>query len=122
MGSRKKIEGHPSTKGDVDIGNDVWIAKEAVILSGVKIGDGAVIGAGAVAAKDVPPYAIVVGNPARIVRKRFDEETIQRLLQIKWWDWDDTQIERFLPMILSQDTAAFLQAVDRSKLGSPNYL
>jgi acetyltransferase-like isoleucine patch superfamily enzyme len=108
----KQIKGHPVTKGDVDIGNDVWIAKEAMILSGVKIGDGAVIGARAVVAKDVPPYAIVVGNPARVIRHRFDREAIQKLLEIKWWNWDDAQIVEFLPKLLSDDTAAFFEAAD----------
>lgn len=75
------------TKGDVIIGNDVWIGYDAMILSGVKIGDGAVIGAKAVVAKDVAPYSIVVGNPAREVGKRFDDKTIKKLLRIKWWDW-----------------------------------
>lgn len=82
-----KVYGIPATKGDVIIGNDVWIGYGAIILSGLEIGDGAVIGAGAVVAKSVKPYAIVVGNPAREVKKRFDEKTIERLLTIKWWDW-----------------------------------
>lgn len=75
------------SKGDVIIGNDVWIGYGALILSGVKIGDGAVIGAHAVVAKNVEPYSIVVGNPAREVRKRFDDKTIKKLLEIRWWDW-----------------------------------
>lgn len=106
------IEGHPSTKGDVIIGNDVWIGWEATILSGVTIGDGAVVGAGAVVAKDIPPYAIAVGNPAQVVRKRFDEATIQRLLKIQWWNWEDAQIEEFIPLLLNSDTAAFLEAAE----------
>ncbi|MBD2035556.1 CatB-related O-acetyltransferase [Leptolyngbya sp. FACHB-321] len=109
----EQITGHPMTKGDVDIGNDVWIAQEAVILSGVKIGDGAVIGARAVVAKDVPPYSIVVGNPARVIRHRFDKEIIQKLLEIKWWNWDDAQIEEFLPKLLSDNPVAFFEAIDR---------
>ena len=71
---------------NVNIGNDVWIGTNATILPGVNVGDGAVIGTEAVVTKDVPPYAIVGGNPAKIIKYRFDEETIAKLLQIKWWD------------------------------------
>ncbi|QPC95135.1 antibiotic acetyltransferase [Mesorhizobium sp. INR15] len=78
----------------VNIGNDVWIGMRATVLPGVNIGHGAVIGANAVVSKDVPPYAIVVGNPARVVRYRFAEETIEKLLAIRWWDWDDYKIKR----------------------------
>lgn len=79
---------HATSKGDVHIGSDVWIGRNTVILSGTNIGDGAVIGAGSIVTKDVPPYGIVVGNPARLVRYRFDQDVILKLLQIKWWDWD----------------------------------
>ncbi len=79
-------------KGDIMIGNDVWIGYEAVILSGVTIGDGAVIGCRAVVTKDVPPYTIVGGVPAKPIRKRFDEETIKELQKIKWWDWPEEKI------------------------------
>lgn len=81
------------TKGDIVIGNDVWIAANAVVLSGVKIGTGAIVGAGAVVAKDVPEYAIVIGNPMRILRYRFDEETRARLLRSKWWEHDADEIK-----------------------------
>lgn len=81
-----------STKGDVTIGNDVWIGNDALILSGVTIGDGAIVGARAVVAKDIPPYAVVVGNPGRVVRSRFDDDTIRRLLKVKWWDWEIDRI------------------------------
>ena len=116
----KQIIGHPHTKGDVTIGNDVWIGSEAVILSGVTIGDGAVIGARAVVAKDIPPYAIAVGNPARIIRKRFDDETIQKLLEIKWWDWDENKIERFLPKLLNHKTKDFIAVTEINS--SENYI
>lgn len=90
-------------KGDIVIGNDVWIGYEAVILSGVQIGDGAVIGARAVVTKDVPPYTIVGGVPARTIRTRFDDATIRKLLEIKWWDWPRSKIQRSIPMIQSGD-------------------
>lgn len=96
---KRRIEGQPATKGDVIIGNDVWIGYDATILSGVKIGDGAVIGANAVVAKDVRPYAIVVGNPAKEVRRRFDEEIIQKLLEIRWWDWPVEKIKKNIPLL-----------------------
>ena len=86
-------------KGDIVIGNDVWIGYEAVILSGVTIGDGAVIGARAVVTKDVPPYAIVGGVPARVIRSRFPEETVKALLRLKWWDWPAERIQEKLAEI-----------------------
>lgn len=93
---------YPS-KGGVTIGNDVWIASTVTILSGVKIGNGASIGANTVVAKDVPDYAIVCGNPARIIKYRFDEDTIKRLLEIAWWDWDLKFISEAIPIILSNN-------------------
>lgn len=81
-------------KGNIVVGNDVWIGYEAIILAGVTVGDGAVIGARAVVTKDVPPYTIVGGIPARIIRRRFDEETIHALLRIKWWNWRPEQIRK----------------------------
>jgi acetyltransferase-like isoleucine patch superfamily enzyme len=95
----------PQSKGDVVIGNDVWIGYGAMILSGVTIGDGAVIGAGAVVTKDVEPYAIVAGNPARLIRKRFDEQTIARLLEVRWWEWPADKIRRNLEVICSPNLA-----------------
>ncbi len=79
-------------KGDIVVGNDVWIGFEAVILAGVTIGDGAVIGARAVVTKDVPPYTIVGGVPAKPIRKRFSEDAISQLLRIKWWNWPEEKI------------------------------
>ena len=90
-------------KGDIIIGNDVWIGYEAVILSGVTIGDGAVIGCRAVVTKDVPPYTIVGGVPAKPIRKRFDEETIKELQKIKWWDWTEEKIAGKIPAIQAGD-------------------
>lgn len=86
-------------KGDIVIGNDVWIGYEAVILSGVTIGDGAVIGARAVVTKDVPPYTIAAGIPARPIRKRFPDEVILKLLRLRWWDWPEEQIAQKLDKI-----------------------
>ncbi len=99
----------PISKGDIVIGNDVWIGQGAKILSGVTVGDGAVIGAYAIVAKDVAPYAIVVGNPAKEIKKRFDDETIYRLLAVKWWDWDIANIHRLTPLLSSNDIEQFLQ-------------
>jgi acetyltransferase-like isoleucine patch superfamily enzyme len=104
----KAFKGHPATKGNVIIGNDVWVGDGAVILSGVNIGDGAVIGARSVVTKDVPAYGIVAGNPARLIKKRFNEEVIQQLLQIAWWNWDDEKIRRFMPLLLNNDISNFI--------------
>lgn len=79
-------------KGDLIVGNDVWIGYDAVILPGAKIGDGAIIGARTVAAGTIPPYAIAVGNPARVIRMRFSEEAIDILLKLKWWDWEPEKV------------------------------
>ena len=86
-------------KGDIVIGNDVWIGYEAVIMAGVHICDGAIIAARAVVTKDVPPYTIVGGTPAKEIRKRFDVEVIQQLLMLKWWDWSTDEIRQCLPYI-----------------------
>jgi virginiamycin A acetyltransferase len=83
------------------IGNDVWIGYEAVILSGVHIGDGAIIGARAVVTKDISPYTIVGGVPAKAIRKRFDDETINALLQIQWWNWSFDEVQKSLPYIMN---------------------
>ncbi|ARC89805.1 type B chloramphenicol O-acetyltransferase [Rhodovulum sp. MB263] len=87
--------------GDTVIGNDVWIGSEAIIMPGVTIGDGAVIGTRAVVTRDVEPYAIVGGNPARIIRKRFDEDSIARLLELRWWAWSDDQLRGAMPILTS---------------------
>lgn len=88
-------------KGDIIVGNDVWIGYEAVILSGVTIGDGAVVGSRAVVTKDIPPYTIVGGVPAKPIRKRFDDVTIARLLELQWWDWSEKRIKANLKIIQS---------------------
>lgn len=93
-------------KGDTVIGNDVWIGYEAVIMPGVKIGDGAVIGTRAVVTKDVPPYTIVGGVPAKPIRRRFDDATVEKLEALRWWDWDEDRLKRALPAIQAGDIAA----------------
>ena len=88
-------------KGDIVIGNDVWIGFEAVILAGVKIGDGAIIGTRAVVTKDVPPYSIVGGIPAKVIRKRYSPDIIEQLLSLRWRDWTKDRIKRNLPFIMA---------------------
>lgn len=97
-------------KGDTIIGNDVWIGYEAVIMPGVKIGDGAIIGTHAVVTKDVPPYTIVGGVPAKPIRKRFDDATIEKLEALRWWDWNEKKIKRNISAIQSGDLAALERA------------
>ena len=97
----KDIKKAWDNKGDIVIGNDVWIGYEAVILAGVTIGDGAVIGTRAVVTKDVPPYTIVGGVPAKPIRKRFSQETIDSLLKMKWWNWSEALIRQHIDEIQS---------------------
>lgn len=101
------------TRGPVNIGHDVWIGQNALVLSGVTIGTGAAIGAGAVVAKDVAPYSIVVGNPARHIRFRFPEGMIARLLASKWWELSDAVLESLDLELYSTDIDAFIAAVER---------
>jgi chloramphenicol O-acetyltransferase type B len=89
--------------GDTVIGNDVWIGSEAVIMPGVKVGDGAVIGTRALVTRDVEPYAIVGGNPARNIRLRFDERLIAMLMEMQWWNWPDEQLHQVMPLLTSGD-------------------
>ena len=90
-------------KGDIVVGSDVWIGYEAVILAGVTIGDGAIIGSRAVVTKDVPPYTIVGGVPARPIRLRFPRETVDRLLALRWWDWPEEKLKAALPALQAGD-------------------
>jgi acetyltransferase-like isoleucine patch superfamily enzyme len=101
--------GHPSCKGDITIENDVWIGAKSTIMSGVKIGNGAVIAAGATVTKDVPPYAIVVGNPGKIIKYRFTENQIKDLLDIAWWDWSESKIREEAMLLWSQDINHFIE-------------
>ncbi|HJC91727.1 MAG TPA: CatB-related O-acetyltransferase [Candidatus Mediterraneibacter excrementigallinarum] len=104
----KDITSAWDNKGDIVIGNDVWIGYEAVIMAGVTIGDGAIIGARAVVTKDVPPYTIVGGVPAKQIRKRFSDETISELLNLKWWDWPIEKISRNIELIKSGNLSSNL--------------
>lgn len=97
------------SRGDVVIGHDVWVGVDALILSGVTIGNGAIIGARSVVTRDVPPYAIVVGAPARIAKYRFDLATIQALQEIAWWNWPLEQVQEAAPLLMSSDLEAFVQ-------------
>jgi acetyltransferase-like isoleucine patch superfamily enzyme len=104
------------TRGPVIIGHDVWIGQNAVVLSGVTVGTGAVIGAGSVVAKDVAPYSVVAGNPARLVRTRFPDATIARLLTSRWWELSDALIETLDRELYSTDIDGFLMAVERARI------
>lgn len=110
---RKEITKAWDNKGGIVIGNDVWIGYEAVILAGVTIGDGVIVGARAVVTKDIPPYTIVGGVPAKPVRKRFAQETIENLLNIKWWDWPKEQIAAHITEIQSGNIEGLLQVALR---------
>ncbi len=102
------ITGHPSSKGNIVIGNDVWIGFGATILSGVTIGDGAVIAAGSLVIKDVPPYAIAGGVPAQLLKYRFDGDTIDKLCQLRWWDWDEAKVRQNIALLCSPDITKLL--------------
>lgn len=112
----KNITDAWDNKGDIVIGNDVWIGYEAVIMSGVKIGDGAIIGTRAVVTKDVPAYTIVGGVPAKPIRRRFDDETVEKLEKLRWWDWDIETIRRSIPAIQSGDIAALERMAERRSI------
>ena len=90
---REENLGYLKSKGPIVVGNDVWIGACAIIMSGVTIGDGAIVAAGSVVTKDVPPYTLVGGNPAKFIKKRFSDETIASLLEIQWWDWPMSRIK-----------------------------
>jgi acetyltransferase-like isoleucine patch superfamily enzyme len=102
-------DGHPAGKGDIVVGNDVWLARDAMVLSGVRIGNGAAVAANAVVTKDVRAYAIVAGNPAREIRRRFSDADVERLEALAWWDWPLEDIEAAMPL-LNGGSLAQLQA------------
>ena len=104
------------SRGDTVIGNDIWIGRDAIIMPGVSVGDGAIIGAGAVVASDVPPYGIVVGNPARLIRRRFSDEDITRLLDIAWWNWPIETITEHIRTIWAGTPSELAQVAARAGL------
>lgn len=114
--SLANIEGHPVSRGDVNIGSDVWLAADCTILSGVTIGDGAVVMNSAIVARDVEPYAIVGGVPAKEVGKRFDDATIERLLNVAWWDWPHDRIVAAGKYMLSDDIGTFLDKAEAGEI------
>jgi acetyltransferase-like isoleucine patch superfamily enzyme len=101
-------DGIPVKTGDTVIGNDVWVTQRTFVRSGVTIGDGAIVAAGAVVIKDVPPFAIVGGNPAKVLRYRFTPEQIEALLEIRWWDWPDELVVEATPLLSDTDIDAFI--------------
>jgi lipopolysaccharide transport system ATP-binding protein len=101
--------GHPSCKGDIIVGNDVWIGAKSTIMSGVKIGHGAIVAAGALVTKDVEPFSVVGGNPAKHLKYRFEEQQIKDLLDIAWWDWEESKIKEEAMILWSQDINYFIE-------------
>lgn len=106
--------GQPWSKGDVTIGNDVWIGQGAKILGGLSISDGAIVAAWSVVTKSVPPYTIVAGAPARVVRQRFPPEIVESLLRIRWWEWEDSVIVERIDELTSNDLEAFAEKYDHA--------
>lgn len=106
------IHGHPLSRGNVEVGSDVWVGFEALIMSGVTIGDGAVVGARSVVTRDIEPYTIVAGSRARVVRKRFDDRTLARLRDIAWWEWDEAEVFAAAPFLQNADISARIEGVD----------
>jgi acetyltransferase-like isoleucine patch superfamily enzyme len=109
FGMEGNYDDYPVPTGDTIVGSDVWTMENCLILAGVKIGDGAYVAAGAVVTKDVPPYAIVGGNPAKLIRYRFSEEQIAALLEIRWWDWPEERVRAAVPYLESEDVDAFIE-------------
>lgn len=112
-------DGQPWSRGPVEIGCDVWIGYDVVVLSGVNIGNGAVVAAGAVVTKDVPPYAIVAGNPATVKRFRFDEDTVAALLRIEWWNWPLEKVLSEVGSLSSEEIEDFVRRHDPAASGTP---
>jgi chloramphenicol O-acetyltransferase type B len=105
-------DGFPLVRGDTRIGSDAWIGTESLIMSGVNVGDGAMVAAGAVVMRDVPPFTVVAGNPARPVRHRFSESQRDALLRIRWWDWPRDHVIEAVPLLASNDVDRFIEWAD----------
>lgn len=104
-----KIEGYPHSNGDIKIGNDVWFGDNVTVMSGIKIGDGAVIGTNSTVVKDVKPYSITGGHPAKHIKYRFSEDIIEKLLEIKWWDLEEDKLDTLLPYMMSNNLDLFFK-------------
>ncbi len=115
-------DGMPTTKGDINVGCDVWLGMDALVLSGVTIGHGAIVAARSVVTHDVPPYAIVAGCPARVVRYRFDGDVVRRLLEIEWWTWSEDRVREAVPLLSSGDVGKFLARTKRVQWKTPKSL
>lgn len=109
------IKNFSISKGNVKIGNDIWIGNGSKILSGVTIGDGAIIGAYSIVTKDVEPFSIVAGNPAKVIGSRFDQITINKLIEISWWNWDDEKINSLSPYICQNDLNLFFKQIEKTQ-------
>lgn len=108
-----KIKNYSVSKGDINIGHDVWIGGNSIILSGIKIGTGAIIAAGSVVTRDVAPYTVSGGNPNRLIKKRFSSKIINQLLHSKWWNFDDKKIDDLSPYLFSSDINLFLKKLKK---------
>lgn len=108
-GGIDSIKGHPTLLGDLIIGNDVWIGQNVTFIGGLTIGDGSVIGANSMVTKNVDPYTIVGGNPAVVIRKRFSDDIIKKLLKIQWWNWDEKKIKNNVPLLCSEGIEKFVE-------------
>ena len=116
MNGLEDIKDYAPSKGDVVIGSDCWLCADATILSGVTIGHGAIVAAGAVVARDVPPFAVVGGNPCKFIRWRFDEDVRQQLLDAAWWDWPMEEVKSIARHLSGSDLEAFLAYVRARKV------
>ena len=112
-------DGQPTSRGPIVVGNDVWLGRGVTVLSGVTIGDGAVVGARSLVVKDVEPYTVVGGVPARVIRKRFDDRQIEALLAIRWWDWPEEEILRIVDILCGEDVDALLAYAEKRARSAP---
>ncbi|WP_330202809.1 CatB-related O-acetyltransferase [Cyanobacterium sp. Dongsha4] len=111
-GWEEKMSVEATSKGDIIIGNDVWLGYNATIMPGVKIGDGAIVATNSVVTRDIPAYHIVGGNPAQIIRKRFDDDIISFLLKLKWWDWSLEKLTKYIPVLCSNNLQELKKIVE----------